>query len=259
MSKLRILIADDEPLARDRLRALLPRDDSVEIVGECASGPETVAAIRRERPDIAFLDLQMPGCDGLQAVNELSVEERPVIVFVTAHDQYAVGAFGVQAVDYVLKPFDRERLDTALKRAAENVRTRRAGDLGARIEGLLSEASAPAQPKVERLPLKTAGGIVVVRPGEIVWVEAADNYVLVHLLSRTLTVRETLSTLETRLASAHFARVSRSALVHLDQVAELQPTFHGDYIVVLRTGARLPLSRSLRGQWSSFLSGGATD
>jgi two-component system LytT family response regulator len=112
---------------------------------------------------------------------------------------------------------------------------------------------------VERLPLKTAGGIVVVRPGEIVWVEAADNYVLVHLSNRTLTVRETLSALETRLDSAHFARVSRSALVHLDQVAELQPTFHGDYIVVLRTGARLPLSRSVRGQWSRFLSGGAID
>jgi len=253
LGKVRILIADDEPLACKRLRSLLPQDASVEIIGEYGNGPEASEAIRRDRPDIAFLDMQMPGCDGLKLVDELRPEERPAIVFVTAHDKYAVKAFDARAVDYVLKPYDRERIETALRRAVEQVNARRSGDLGAKLESLLADAGAAAKP--ERLTVKTGTGFVFLKLDEIVWVEAADNYITLHLTDRTLTVRETLSSLEARLGTAHFARVNRSALVHLDQVKELQPTFHGDYVVVLRNGARLPLSRALRGDFGRFASG----
>jgi two-component system LytT family response regulator len=254
MTKLRILIVDDEPLARERVRAFLRAEPDAEIIGECGNGPDAVAAIRRDLPDIVFLDVQMPGSDGLQVVSELPAEGRPAIIFVTAHDSFAVDAFGVHATDYLLKPFDQERFQTALKRAADHVRARRAGDLGARLETLLSEA-APAAKKPGRLAFKSEGRVVFLKPDEIVWVEAADNYVLLHLVDAPrLILRETLSAIEARLGSAEFARVSRSAIVRLDQVKELQPTFHGDYTVVLRNGTRVPLSRSHRGQLERFTS-----
>lgn len=254
MTKLRLLIVDDEPLARERLRALLRGDSSIEIAGECANGAEALAAIEKDPPDVVFLDVQMPGANGLQVVNQLPPERRPAIVFATAHDRFAVDAFGVDAVDYLLKPFDRDRLKTALARAAEHVRQRRAGDLSARLESLLSD-SAPAAKKTTRLAFKSEGRVVFLKPDEIVWVEAADNYILLHLADASrLIVRETLTAVEDRLGSTDFARVNRSALVRLDCVRELQPTFHGDYTVILRDGAtRLPLSRTQRGQFAKFI------
>lgn len=252
MSKLRIIIADDEPLARERLLALLPKDVSIEVTGEYATGTEAVEAIRRDKPDIAFLDMQMPGCDGLQVVEALAPEERPAIVFVTAHEKFAVDAFGVRAVDYVLKPFDRERLETALERAAEYVSTRRAGAIGARIEGLL--AGAAQAPKPERLAVKANGRYVFLKFDEIVWVEAADNYVVIHTTAgERLMPRETLSSIESRLGPQQFSRVNRSAVVRIDQVKELQPSPQGDYTILLRNGARVPLSRNLRGSFAKFL------
>lgn len=252
MSKLRILIVDDEPLARERLRAMLRGEAEAEIIGECANGPDAVTAIREERPDLVFLDMQMPGADGLQVVSQLPENDRPAIVFVTAHDRFAVDAFGVNAVDYLLKPFDRDRFRNALKRAADHLRARRAGDLNARLESLLSDA-APAAKKPGRLAFRSDGRVVFLKPEEIVWVEAADNYVLLHLLDAPrLMLRDTLTSIEERLGSSDFARVNRSAIVRLDQVKELQPTFHGDYTVVLRDGTRLPLSRSQRSQLAKF-------
>lgn len=255
MNKLRILIVDDEPLARERVRAMLRSESSAEIIGECGSGTEAIVTIRRDRPDIVFLDMQMPGADGLQVVNELSPAERPVIVFITAHDRFAVEAFGVHATDYLLKPFDQERFKTALARAADQVRSRRAGDLNSKLESLLAEA-VPTQKKPTRLAFKSEGRVVFIKPEEIIWVEAADNYVLLHLADASrLMLRETMSALEDRLG-ADFGRVNRSAMVRLDQVKELQPTFHGDYTVVLREGTRLPLSRSQRGQLDKFIAPG---
>ncbi len=253
MTKLRLLIVDDEPLARERLRALLRNDSAIEIVGECSNGDEALAAIEKNPPDVVFLDVQMPGANGLQVVQKLPPKQRPAIVFATAHDRFAVDAFGVDAVDYLLKPFDRDRLKTALTRAAEHVRQRRAGDLSARLESLLSD-SAPAK-KPTRLAFKSEGRVVFLKPDEIVWVEAADNYVLLHLADASrLIVRETLTAIEERLGSSDFARVNRSAIVRLDCVRELQPTFHGDYTVILRDGAtRLPLSRTQRGQFAKFI------
>lgn len=249
---MRILIVDDEPLARERVRALLSAETDVEIIGECGNGPDAVAAIRQDRPDIVFLDMQMPGADGLQVVRELPADDRPAIVFVTAHDRFAIDAFGVHATDYLLKPFDQARFRSALKRASDHVRAKRAGDLNTRLETLLADAT-PVAKKPSRLAFKSDGRVVFLRPEDIVWVEAADNYVLLHLADAPrLILRETLSALEERLGAKEFARVNRSALVRVEQVKELQPTFHGDYTVVLRDGTRIPLSRSYRGQLERF-------
>jgi two-component system, LytTR family, response regulator len=251
MSQLRVLIVDDEPLARDRLRAWLREERSVEIVGECGSGPEAIATLRSTPLDLVFLDVEMPGCDGFQVLGDLPVEGRPAVVFVTAHERFALDAFEVQAIDYLLKPFDRERFQVALRRAEESLRARRAGKLEDKLESLIADATgAPRKP--ERLTVKADGRLVFLKPEDVVWVEAADNYVILHLLSGQLMLRDTLTAIEERLGTASFARVSRSALVNLDQIKELQPTFHGDYVVILRNGTKVPLSRSLRGQFGRF-------
>lgn len=253
MTKLRILVADDEPLARARLLSLLPKDVPIEIIGEYADGTSAAEAIRRDKPDIVFLDMQMPGCDGINVVSGLEAAERPAIVFVTAHDKFAVDAFGVRAVDYVLKPFDRERLETALGRAAEYVNARKAGDIGAKLEGMLAGANT-AQAKPERLAVKADGRFVFLRFDEIVWIEAADNYVVIHTTSgERLMPRDTLTSIEERLGTQFFTRVNRSALVRTDQVKELHPNEQGDYTILLRNGTRIPLSRALKGRFERFL------
>jgi two-component system, LytTR family, response regulator len=250
MTKLRILIVDDEPLARERVRSFLGDDPGVEIAGECGNGIEALELIRSGHPDIAFIDVQMPGCNGLQLMEELPIGQRPAIILATAHERFAVEAFAAHAVDYLLKPFDRKRFHQALKRASDHVRAQRAGDLGTRIEGILASSTAR---KGERLVVKADGRILFLRPDDIVWVEAANNYCNLHLAgSKRLLIRETLSSIEKRLGSSTFVRVNRSALVHLDQVQELQSEAYGDYMVVLRSGTRLPLSRSLRGRLGRF-------
>jgi two-component system LytT family response regulator len=258
VNKFRALIVDDEPLARERLRSLLQTETSVDLVGECGSGTDAIATIRSIRPDIVFLDVQMPGCDGLQVLAEIPAENRPTVIFVTAYERYALNAFDVHAADYLLKPFDRERFQTALHRAQEQVRTRRVGTADPIAPAKAPESGAAAVPakRPDRLAFRTDGKVIFLKPDDIVWVEAADNYVVLHLeKNERLILRETMTALELQLGSETFARVNRSALVHLDRIRELEPTFHGDYVVVLRDGTRLPLSRSLRGQLERFTGG----
>jgi two-component system LytT family response regulator len=251
MTKLRTLIVDDEPLSRARVRSFLRANPSVEVAGECGDGIEALEAIRSERPDIVFLDVQMPGCNGLQVLAKLPPNERPAIILVTAHDRFAVDAFAEQVVDYLLKPFDRERFEIALNRAIDHIRNQRAGDIGKRVEDLLATVPARA-PK--RIAVKADGRIVLLEHADIVWVEAANNYSTVHLKNSTrLMLRETLSSVEERLGKSSFVRVNRSALVHVDQVVEVQQTKYGDHQVLLREGTHLPLSRSLRGHPERFL------
>lgn len=244
--KIRTLIVDDEPLARERLRAFIQAEPAFEVIGECGSGTEAIAAIRRDAPDLVFLDMQMPGCDGLQVLSELPADSRPAIIFATAHERFALDAFDVAAVDYLLKPFDRERCHQALRRAQELVHGRRAA----------VPAPAPG-PKADRITVKADGRLVFLKPEEIVRVEAADNYVMLHLASGRLMLRETMTAIETRLGTLAFARINRSAIVNLDQIREIQPAQHGDYQVVLRDGTMLPLSRSLRGRLDRFATGSA--
>jgi two-component system LytT family response regulator len=240
---IRILIVDDEPLARDRLRGFLKAEAGVEVIGECGSGTEAVAAIRQAGPDLVFLDMQMPGCNGLQVLAELPEDRRPAIVFATAYEKFAVDAFDVAAVDYLLKPFDRERFQQALRRVREHLQ---------RSRDPQAAPPAPAGARPDRITVKADGRLVFLKPEEIVRVEAADNYVMLHLVSGRLMLRETMTAIESRLGTAGFARVNRSAIVQLDQIREIQPAQHGDYTVVLRDGTKLPLSRSLRGQLDRF-------
>lgn len=234
---IRTLIVDDEPLARERLRSFLQAEPDVVVIGECGSGTEAIASIRRATPDLVFLDMQMPGCDGLQVVAGLPEEKRPAIIFATAHERFAIDAFDLEAVDYLLKPFDRERLQQAMRRAQEYLRRTRHVD-----------EPAVAAPKPDRITVKADGRLVFLKPEEIIRVEAADNYVLLHLTTGRLMLRETMAAIEARLGPRQFARVNRSAIVQLDQIREIQPAQHGDYTVVLQDGTKLPLSRSLRGR-----------
>ena len=247
MSALRILIVDDEPLARDRLRAMLRTEPGVQVVGECGTGLEAIATITSSALDLVFLDMHMPGCDGLQVLAELPEDNRPGIIFATAHERFALDAFEVQAIDYLLKPFDRERLQTALGRAREFQRARQLRTAGPEPTDQPA-AEAPAAKKIERLTVRVDGRLVFLKPSDIVWIEANDNYIILHLISGRLMLRETMTAFAERLSAAKFARVNRSAMVHLDRIKELQPTLHGDYTVVLSDGTKLPLSRSLRGQ-----------
>lgn len=243
MTILRVLIADDEPLARQRLRTLLLREADVTVVAECGDGDQAVAAVAEHRPDLAFLDVQMPLLDGFGVLAALEPEERPVVIFVTAYDHYALRAFEVHALDYLLKPFDRERFQKALQRArAEIQRTSREPD--PRVTALLEEVKT--RKPAERLLIKSSGRVYFVRTEDIDWVEAAGNYARLHSGGEMHLLRETMNGLEARLDPEKFLRIHRSTIVNIERVKELHPWFHGDYQVVLHDGTELTLSRSYR-------------
>jgi two-component system LytT family response regulator len=236
---IRTLIVDDEPLGRERLRSLLEADPAVTVVGECADGREALAALRSGPCDLVFLDVEMPGLGGLEVARRLGPECRPVIVFVTAHGRYALPAFEVHAADYLLKPFDRGRFQKALEWAKAHLARR------AESPAAAGAAKAGAKPS-ERITVKSGGRIYFLKAEDVDWVEAAGNYLRLHVGAETHLLRETLSSLEARLDPERFWRIHRSTLVNADRVQELQPLFHGDYAVILRDGTQLTLSRSYR-------------
>jgi len=255
VADLRVVIADDEPLVRSGMRALLEAEPDVAIVGEARNGVEALASIRDAQPDVVFLDVQMPGMDGFDVVAALDPAARPWIVFVTAYDEYAIRAFDVHALDYVLKPFDDERFRLALSRA----RARHADASGARrgdprIEALLAELRPPKR-YADRLLLKHDGSVVVVLAADIDWIEAADNYVKVHARSGRYMVRESIKSMEAKLDPAQFARAHRSAIVNLARVRALDPVAAGEYTITLTTGTRLTLSRGFRDSFRERLEG----
>ena len=242
--KTRTIVVDDEPLARERLLKLLRAEPEIEIVGTSANGREAVALIRETKPALAFLDVQMPELDGFGALAELGEGERPAVVFVTAFDKFALKAFEVHAVDYLLKPFDKERFQTALRRALEQLARQQPAQLHEQLSALLSELR-PA-PQSDRIAVKTEGRVLFVKITDLDWVEAADNYVSLHVGRDTHLVRETMSNLEQRLPREKFIRISRSTIVNMERIKELQPLFHGEYAVILRDGTKLTLSRGHR-------------
>jgi two-component system, LytTR family, response regulator len=245
LAELRVLLVDDEPLVRQGIRDFLEVERDVVIVGECGNGVEALEAIAREQVDLVFLDVQMPELDGLGVAAALAEQNGPAVVFVTAYSEHAVRAFEVNAVDYVLKPFDRERFSAALSRA----RARRADgeweQLSRRLGAVLAELQQ-TQGHPQRLLVRSEGRIRLVPVGDIDWIEAADNYARLHVGAERHLIRETMGSLEARLDPAQFARIHRSAIVNLERVRELQPTFNGEYAVLLRSGAKLTLSRGYR-------------
>jgi len=243
--KIQTLIVDDEPLARDRLQKLLDAEADVAVLGQCTNGKEAVKAIREKSPDLVFLDVQMPELDGFGVLTALQHEQVPVIIFVTAHDKFALKAFEVHAVDFLLKPFDRERFQTALKRAKERIKQKRPGELDQRLAALIAEIR-PEAAALERMAVKTSGKVIFIKTNDIDWIEAADNYVNLHVGNESHLHRETLTALAERLPSKKFMRISRSTIVNVDRIKELQPLFHGEYKVTLLDGKQLTLSRRYR-------------
>jgi two-component system LytT family response regulator len=243
--KVRVLVVDDEPLARERLSTLLDEDPDVDQVGTCSDGQSAVAAIRSDAPDLVFLDVQMPGCDGFGVIEAVGAGHMPVTVFVTAYDRYALRAFEARALDYLLKPFDRDRFAVALGRAKEQVRRRRDVGVEEKLQALLDDVK-PAAAGLDRLAIKSGGSVYFLRTDEIDWVEAAGNYTRLHSGKQVHLLRETMTALEAKLDPKRFARIHRSTIVNLERVRELQPYFHGDYIVMMQDGTQLTLSRNYR-------------
>jgi two-component system LytT family response regulator len=228
-AKIRALIVDDEPLARSNLRTLLKRDPDVEIVSECGSGMEALAEIREKKPDLVFLDVQMPECDGFDVLEQLGASTPPALVFVTAYDQYALRAFESGALDYLLKPFDDARFVRTLVRAKQRI------------------GSASAAPQIiERLAIKNAGQVLFLKLSEIEWIEAADYYVCLHVGTRSHLLRRSMAEVNEELQGTSFCRIHRSAIVNLERVRQLATSEDGGSEVVLTSGTRLPLSRRYR-------------
>lgn len=245
-AQIRVLLVDDESLAREMIREMLADDPTVEIIGECVNGEEAIAAIEALAPDLLFLDVQMPEASGFGVLENLkNGQAMPHVIFVTAYDQYAVRAFEVHALDYLLKPFDRERFEAAWQRAKEQILREKNGRMDQRILTLLEELKAGSK-YLERLVIKSAGRVFFLEADDIDWIEAEGNYVSVHSGAKSHLLRETISSLESQLDPKKFRRIHRSSLVQINKIKELQPWFHGEYRIILHCGAELMLSRNYR-------------
>ena len=250
--KLKVLIVDDERPARAKVRRFVSADPDVGQIFEAPDGVRAVDVINDESPDLVFLDVQMPGLDGFEVVEAIAPDALPHVVFVTAFDEYAVRAFDVHAVDYVMKPFDAERLGRALERAKAAIASRRDGDEAGRMERLLTDLRRERPERLERLLVQGAERSVLLPLTRVDRLESARNYVVLHAGRESFRVRSTLDRLEQRLDPRRFVRVSRTAMVNVDRVAELKPWSHGDWVVVLSDGAKLRLTRSFRDRLERF-------
>jgi two-component system, LytTR family, response regulator len=239
------MIVDDEPLGRERIRTLLAGDPEIEVVGEASDGRAAVASVTQLKPDLLFLDVQMPEMSGFEVLEAIAGAEMPAVIFVTAYDHYAVKAFQVHALDYLLKSFDRERFGQAVQRAKAEIARGREHKFDERLAALLEDIQQQHR-QPERLVVRAAGRIVFLRVEEIDWIEAADNYVCLHVDRETHLLRGTMASIEERLDPRRFLRIHRSTIVNLDRVRDLAPLFHGDYAVRLRDGTELVLSRGYR-------------
>jgi two-component system LytT family response regulator len=248
--KIRALIVDDEPLARQRIRHLARNEPVLELVGECASAVEALTDFQRLGPDLLFLDVQMPEMNGFELLQKLSHERLPLVIFITAYDKHAVRAFEAHALDYLLKPFEPDRFKAAVARAHEHLANRQASAAARGLLDLLgagqnSVSAANRKTYLTRLTVRTDDKVVVIKIGDIDSIESAGNYVAVNVAKESHILRETLNALETQLDPENFLRVSRSAIVNLDRVRELQPMFRGEHIIVLQNGKRILMTRGL--------------
>lgn len=243
--KIRVVIADDELLARKFIRRMLKQDPEVEIVAECSNGVEAVATIRKEKPDLVFLDVQMPEMDGFAVLDALRRDHLPEIVFTTAYESYAIRAFELHALDYLLKPFDQLRFKAALKYAKERFHSQHEEDKRLQVGTLLDSIRAQ-QEYLDRIIIRADGRITFLHTREIDWIEADDKYVHLHTGKGNRMVRQTLAAIESELDPKKFLRVHRSAMVNVDRIKELQPLFNGEHSLILEDGTRLTLSRKYK-------------
>ena len=255
MKKIKVLVADDEPLARERLANLLSQESDIDVVSQARDGEEAVTAIHDDSPDLVFLDVQMPQMNGFDVIEAVGTDKMPLVIFVTAYDQHALKAFQVRALDYLLKPFDRERFTDALQRARKQLERDENGDLGRRLLALVKDLRRD-QPKSDRLVVKSGGRLFFLRTDEIDWVEAAGNYVRLHVGPASHLLRETMNAIEGRLDPEKFFRIHRSRIVNIARVKELTIAGGGDYHVLLLDGTRLGLSRLYRDALQTQLEGG---
>ncbi len=257
--KIKTLIVDDEPLARRNLRLLLEKDSQIEIIDECRNGREAVNAIKGLSPDLLFLDIQMPEMDGFDVLEKVGADKIHAIIFVTAFDQYALKAFEVHALDYLLKPFDDLRFEKALQQAKSQIEQREINKLSKKLLALLedrvSDREHRAQEKtyLHRLMIKLANRVLLLKVADIDWIEADGNYAKLHVGNKAHMLREKMHDLESQLDPDTFVRVHRSIIVNLDRIKELHPHFNGDYVIVLADGTQLRLSRSRREQLEARL------
>ncbi len=243
--KIKTLIVDDEPLARERVRRMLQDEKDIAIVGECVGGLEAVETIERIAPDLVFLDIQMPQMNGFEVLQSIEPPNVPVIIFVTAFDQYALKAFEFHALDYLLKPFSKDRLRSALNRVREQIQITQPNTVDERLTALLNDLKTENK-YLERLLLKSSGRIYFVKTDEVDWIESAGNYAKLHVGRETHLLRETMSGLEESLNPENFLRIHRSCIVNIDRVKELHPLFSGDYMVIMQDKRELTLSRNYR-------------
>jgi two-component system LytT family response regulator len=258
---IRCVIVDDEPLARRNIRLLVNDDPQIEIVGEAGSGREALVLIRKHSPDLVFLDIQMPELDGFGVLENIEADQLPVIVFVTAFDQYALKAFEFHALDYLLKPFDDARFEKALRQAKLQVEQRELKDLSQRLVSLLegrdTRSAEPVRREyLSRLLIKSAGRVFFLKTDEIDYVQAEDYYVKLRVGRKSHLLRETMNEMEAKLDPAKFLRIHRSTIVNIERIRELQQLFNGEYIVLLNDGTELKLSRSRREQLAALLKSG---
>lgn len=253
MEKIRTVIVDDEPLARRGIRALLKEEKDVEIISECRNGREAVTAIEEQAPDLVFLDVQMPELNGFDVLEAIGAERMPSVIFVTAYDKYALRAFEVHAVDYLLKPLDGDRFSGAMQRARLQIEGNSLHKLSRQLQSLLADLK-PNQKYTERLVIKSAGRIFFLGVAEIDWIEAADNYVRLHAGRESHLLRETMSSLEKKLDPDQFLRVHRSRIVNVRKIKQLQPLFRGEYDIMLQDGKRLESGRGYRDKLQKLFS-----
>lgn len=243
--KIKTLIVDDEPLARVRIREMLRSDSGIEIVGEAAEGAQAVEMLRKLRPDLVFLDIQMPGADGFSVLKKLDPSQVPIVIFVTAYEQYAVRAFHVHACDYLLKPFKRKRFEEALARAKSELLNRK--DPGIALRTLMVLQEFQKQPKyLNWFAIKERGRVFFLKSEDIDWIEAEDNYIKLHSKKESHLIRQAIGSIEEELDPHQFVRIHRCAIVNIARIQELQQLFHGASRVVLKDGTTLPLSRKYR-------------
>lgn len=242
---IRTLIVDDEPLARKRIKRLLVGEPDLSIIGECGTGREAIQVIQETSPDLLFLDIQMPGIGGFEVLQSIPADRIPATVFITAYDQHALKAFEVHALDYLLKPFKEERFKEAVERARTQLTRNGAPDAMTGLAALITKLRAQKN-HLTRFMVKSSNRVVLVKASEVDWIESASNYALLHVGDHTHIVRETMQALEAKLCSKTFQRISRSVIVNLERVKELQPMGKGQYVIILANGKRLTMSRGIR-------------